>query len=199
MIFQRITAVLFVLALSACGGGGAGGGGGGSTPISVITVSGVQTSLDGTYTTFCRTKSGVDVVEGLIISGGNWAYTRYSYTTIDGSCGAGETLASSVLAALSATGTTGAIAGWTESGNPAAAPPASGGGLLNDTESYTQLSLTAATVTVAGTYTLGAMGDTVDFYYIVDDTGANDILYIPDFDAVNPMVSATSSGSFTRI
>lgn len=195
----RFIIVLFLLALSACNSGG-GGSGGGSTSLSVITISGVQASLNGTYTTGCRTKSGVDVVEGLVINGTNWSYARSAYSTSDGSCSAGETLDSTIIATISASGATSAITGWSDSGLATAAPMAAdASGSLSNTESYTALSLTAMAVTGAGAYNLGTMGDSVNFYYIVDDTGLSSILYIPDFDAVDPMVSATPSGNFVKL
>lgn len=193
----RVLAVLFVVALSACK---VEPDIGGNSPLSVLTVSGIQVSLDGSYTTGCRTKSGIDVVEGVVINGTTWSYARSSYSTNDGSCAAGETLAATVIATISAPGSTSAITGWTDSGVATAAPTAVDlSGPLSDTESYTVLSLTTAAATGGGAYTLAAMGDSVSFYYIVDDTGLANVMYIPDFDAANHMLSATPSGNFIKI
>lgn len=190
MKIQSVTSLIIALSLSACGGGG-GGGGGGPGGL-VLAVSGAQVSLTGTYTTGCRTKSGIDTIEDMVISGSSWSYTRTSYGTADSSCGgAGTTTATG--AGTSSTGATGAITGWTEDDGltPATAPTAADlSGPLSDTEAYTSLTLT---VTAASGAFPWAVTDVVPYFYIVDDTGAANILYIPD-----SATTATPSGSFTK-
>lgn len=194
-MITRVIVVLLVLALPACNDPSKI-----NSSVSVITVSGAQVSLNGTYTTGCRTKSGVDVIEGIVINGGTWTYARDSYTTSDGSCGGTATTASSIIATLSSSGAAGAIAGWSDSGVTATAPTAAdSSGPLSNTESYTVLTLTATAVTGTGAYTLASAGDTVNCYYIFDDTGLPNRLYIPDFNAVDHMLSATPSGSFMKL
>jgi len=204
-MITRLLAVLIVLALSACNTSNSNTPTipGSGTPVKALTVKGAMVSLDGTYANAtlngCRTKSGIDVREAVVISGSVWTYTRFSYSTTDGSCSAGETQVAGIVATLSSS-STGAITGWSDSGIATTAPTAAdASGPLSNTESYTTLSLTATIVTGAGAYNMATAGDSINFFYIIDDTGAANILYIPDLNAANPMLSATPSGNFIKI
>jgi len=64
-------------------------------------------------------------------------------------------------------------------------------GALSDTESFTALTLT---VTAASGAFPWAVSDVVDYFYIVDDTGVANVLYVPD-----TMTTASPSGSYTKI
>jgi len=143
------------------------------TDISVIGVSGVPVVLSGTYSTGCYGTNGGSVLEGLVISGNTWNYTQTSYT--DGACSAGAVV-STAAATLTASADQ-SITGWFDGNASAAAPTAAdGSGPLSDTEPFTPLLLTVTNVTGSFVGQVAA-GDTSPLFYVVDDTGVNNILY----------------------
>ena len=143
------------------------------TEISVIGVSGVTVGLNGTYSTVCYGSNGGSTLESIVISGNTWNYTQTTYT--DGACSAGADVGTAA-ATLTASADQ-SITGWYDGNASATAPTAAdGSGPLSNTEPFTPLLVTITGVT--GSFVGGiSAGDTSPLFYIVDDTGANNILY----------------------
>ena len=169
---------------------------GSGAEVSVIGVSGVTVGLNGTYSTGCYTTGGgsTSTKEDVVISGSTWTNTTTDYT--DSTCVAGPD-AGAITATIGA-GSDLTIAGWKDgSGSIVSAPTAAdGSGLLSDTEPFTPLTVTVTAVT--GNY-VGQVpvGYVAPLFYIVDDTGTNNMLY-RDKNYENGDLHAGTMDPFTK-
>jgi len=146
--------------------------------VSIVTISGGTHELNGTYTTGCHGDGDDSVEEILVYSGTTWNYTSTLYMNVADCSGTG--IPSTLKATISA-GAELAITGWVDgTGSSATAPGAEDSvTTITDTEAFTPLSLTITEVggAFAGQITVGF---TTQLFYIVDDTGANPVLYRDD-------------------
>ncbi len=167
----------------------------GGNPISVISVSGVMVSLDGSYSTDCVDRSlegGSDYYKSTkTISGSSLVGRSAEYS--DSACTA-ETDFGTVEGTISA-GNISAITGWI--GITGGAPTASdGSGPLSDTEAVTLLTVT---VTAVSGFNAGLpLGTAIPVFYVVDDTGVKNIHYEDD-DAFGGSTLAKNAGGSTEL
>ena len=133
----------------------------------------IDAGLDGTYTTGCYSGGAGIVNEDLRVRGNTWNYTNTEYASID---------CSTVLTVGTISGTfriDGAVidtTGWVDDlGNGATAPLAAigDGSFLYPIETVTPLLLTIS----GATGSLSGTSGTSSFFYLVDDTGADNVLY----------------------
>ena len=196
-------ALLFINACSSSsstsgGGAGAGGGGGGvATTVDVITVSGATVPLTNVYSTGCYvTGASTSSFETLTVTFGLWAYSKANYS--DTNC-LTNTSEGTVAGALVA-GNVSAMTGWVNGGGggPATAPTAAdSSGPLSDTESFTALTLTVTDST--GDFAASILvGNVINLYYIVDDTGTKTVLYRDD-DYNNGVLTTSISDPFIQL
>lgn len=152
-------------------------------PVMIIAVSGNMIDLTGTWETACRTDmtEGTDTDEEIVFDDDTETYNHYSYTSSDGSCTGTQSVDYGHAATVVADTSNSAITGWRNGmGDPAAAPTAAdNSGPLSDTEAFTNLEFT---LTSLNNISDVAVGDTVNFVYVVDDTGATPIIYRGDYD-----------------
>ena len=141
----------------------------------VLTVSGVEISLDGTWERPCEdTGVGSNDERGTqVFSGSSLIVTRFEYTSQDGSCSAGETVAN-VLDVTFSKGAVTAITGWVDFNGTLVAPPQAqdGSGPLSNNESVTSLTATVNSDIPGGT-PAGTQGQ---LFNVVDDTLAGTLV-----------------------
>lgn len=178
----KLTVIPFLLALGACSSSTetttttpGGGGGGSKGTIDIVTVSGVTETLTGLWAGDCRNEDGVEMNEALFFAGSTVNYEQFSYTTTDLSCGGTATSKGSYAATVT-TSSTSAISSWIIGNGSATSPPAAqdGSGPLSITEDYTPL--TYKITAIAG-LNGAAVGDSLQFAYILDDTSSSKYLY----------------------
>lgn len=165
--------------------------------VSAITVSGNTVSLDGTYTTGCHERNGGadSAKEDLQIAGNIFTYTNTDYS---GPVCA-TTVETGTLTATMTAGTTSAITGWVDGGgSPATAPMAAdSSGPLSDTEAFTPIAVTVTSVTGTIFGPTVTEGYESKLFYIIDDTGANNIMYRDD-DYENDSLKAFIGDFYTK-
>ena len=159
-----------------------------STEIFVAAHSATDAGLDGTYSTGCVGST----IEDLVILGNKWDYTKTEYTSSD--CSTSATVGT-ISGTFKIDGNV-IDATWVDSsGVPLTVPPLAAigdGSTLNPTESVTPLLLTIYNATGSLFPISGTSFGTSSFFFVVDDTGANNILYRDwDFDG-----GATTVGNF---
>ena len=144
-----------------------------SNAIAIATITaGATHALDGAYSTGCYGNGDGSTKEDLTITGTTWFYTNAGYTSADCSTTASV---STITATLSA-GADSTIAGWYDGmGSPTTAPTAADGSTITGEEPFTRLVLTITGAT--GDYSGIPSGTESPLFYVVDDTGANVILY----------------------
>ena len=155
--------------------------------ISVAAHSLVDAGLDGTYTTGCYVNSsGISFNEDLRIRGNTWNYTINDFGI--SYCTAAPT-AGTISGTFIIDGVNIDTTGWVDSiGGPSAAPLAADGSLLGSTETVTPLLITIS----GATGSLSATSGTASLFYVVDDTGEDNILYRDwEFDVGAVVVAST--------
>lgn len=175
----KLLGIAFIaLNLQACGGDDDPAS---SSPISIMGVDGMMTSIEGVWKRPCVTDS-TDVVWSHTFSGSVLTIEETTYTTTDASCGGTATVANTYVATVSV-GDTIAITGWVDGmGSATTAPTAiDASGALSDTESVTALTTTFTSSTNTGAI---AVGDAFSAFYVLDNTGTPNLMYgEDDFDA----------------
>ena len=144
-----------------------------STEVLVAAHSGTDASLNGTYSTGCYLGGAGSNNEDLVILGNKWDYTKTEYTSLD--CSTGATVGT-ISGTFKIDGTVISTIGWVDSaGGIATAPLAAigDGSFLSDPETVTPLLLTIYNATGS----LFGNSGTSSFFFVVDDTGANNVLY----------------------
>jgi hypothetical protein len=157
--------------------------------ISVAAHSGIDAGLDGTYTTGCYLGGSGTVNEDLRIRGNTWNYTINDFASSDCSTvpTAGTISGTFIIDGVDIGAT------WVDgAGGTTTAPLAAigDGSFLNNPESVTPLLITIfrATGSLAGT------SGTSSFFYVVDDTGEDNVLYRDwQFDLGAVVVASTSA------
>ena len=158
--------------------------------LSVLAISGTTTGLNGTYKTGCYNSGGFKQ-ETIVISGNTWNYTDTAYG-IDAACTSTGTVQGTIAATI-AVGVDSAITGWTNNNVPTQVRDDVT--LLSDSESYTLINMTIS----AGTGDFGSIpsNTATTLFYIVDDSGNNNILYRDDdIDAGSTLANGVDS--FTK-
>lgn len=155
-----------------------------TSEVKVTTISGVQTSLDGSYVTGCHDSSGGNSTEEfLTIAGSVWTYSAKRYIG-NATCTGSPATDQEVVATLTATtGADKAIVGWLDGDKNAVPAPtaADASGSLSDTEAYTPMTIV---VTNSEDSSIPVGTTNTNLYYIVDDKGAKLRLY-RDSDATH--------------
>lgn len=171
-----ITASAALLLLNACSSDSDSTTAADGTEIRVATISGVTAGLNGTYSTGCHGDGGGSVNETLEIAGNTWNYTSTGYASADCS---GTGTDSTIAATISADADT-AITGWVDGvGDSVPGPDAAdASGAIGDSETVTPLTATISAST--GDFAGIPANTTSPLFYVVDDTGANNILYRDD-------------------
>lgn len=191
MHIKMIAGVLAAACISlvGCGSGGSsaaaiapGTPDAGTTGIQVLSVSGTNYALDGTYGTGCSDRNFAadaqdsrDIVE---IAGSSYVTYELNYLSTDGSC-AGSPVENHREGSTIATVSAGAIDGWSDGIVLATPPPlANDGSTLGTSESFTLLSKVVVTSSWPGLPDNSGAGRTSDLYFIVDNTpGGAVVLY----------------------
>jgi len=161
-----------------------------STEIFVAAHSTTDAGLNGTYSTGCYAGGAGSINEDLVIQGNKWDYTKTEYTSLD--CSTGATVGT-ISGTFKVDGAVIQITGWVDSaGGTSTAPLAAidDGSFLSDPdlESVTPLLLTI----FSATGSLFGNSGTSSFFFVVDDTGANNVLYRDsNYDG-----GATTAGNF---
>lgn len=154
-----------------------------STEVFVAAHSGTDAGLNGTYSTICYLVGTSYIDEDLVILGNKWDYTKTEYPSID--C-ITELAASTISGTFNIDGTAIPIDGWVDNlGNSVLVPPDTAditdepALTLSATESVTPLLLTISNATGSLFPGPGASS----FFFVVDDSGTNNVLYRDvDFD-----------------
>ena len=164
------------------------------TDIPVVTISGVTTGLNGTYSTGCYGNANPYTEETLVVSGNTWNYTNTTYTDVG--CTAGAAVFGTISGTIAAS-VESAITGWVNGNGDPDLPPitANFSGPLSETESFTTLTLTISAGT--GEFSAIPANTTGPLFYVVDDTGTNNILYRDD-DFENGSNSASTADPYTK-
>jgi hypothetical protein len=162
-----------------------------STEIFVAAHSATDAGLDGNYSTVCYETAGEFFNESLVISGNKWDYTKTEYSSI--AC-LTELAVSTISGTFKIDGIAMPITGWVDDTGVTGAAPFTADTAddpaitLSSTETVTPLLLTIFSATGS---LIGNSG-TSSFFFVVDDTGANNVLYRDwDFDG-----GATTVGNF---
>lgn len=145
-----------------------------ATDISVAAAISGSVGLNGTYKT-CHSEGSGYTEEVLEIAGNTWNYAQTAHT--DSACTAGAAIVGTIAATF-VTVADSTITGWVDgSGSTQTAPLAADGlgGTLGETAAYTLLTLTIS----AGTGDFSAIPANTEalLFYVVDNTGTNNILY----------------------
>ncbi len=170
-----------------------------STEIFVAAHSGTDAGLDGTYSTDCYASGSEFFNEDLVISGNQWDYTNTEYLSID--C-LTELSVSTISGTFELDGTALSITDWVDNaGASVPVPPDTADTdddeaiTLSSTESVTPLLLTISNAT--GSFFPSP--DTSSFFFVVDDTGANNVLYRDrNYDGGEFVVEASNFAPYTK-
>lgn len=169
MKFGMLTAGAVLLSLMACGSDDTSTSSTSGDSVVVTTVSGVTLSLDGAWARDCHfsNDTGSDSQQTHIFSGSTITVADATHTTVDGSCGGTPTVKNIVVTAVS--GSVAAISGWVDGMDTASAPPNAedGSGALSGTEAVTMIGLSIVSAPAGSGL---SAGDTLDTFYVVDDT-----------------------------
>jgi len=143
---------------------------------------GIDAGLDGTYTTGCYSGGPGTVKEDLRIRGNTWNYTNTEYASID--CSTVLTVGT-ISGTFNIDGSDISTTGWVIDGGGTGTAPLTAD--TTDAPTFTLSTIEPVTpllLTISGaTGSLAATSGTTSFFYVVDDTGEDNVLYRDwDFD-----------------